>query len=53
MTKTEQESFRPRLLALREECGAAIDLERLKALPYTPHCITCARALQERGGGPV
>jgi RNA polymerase-binding transcription factor DksA len=35
-----------------EECGRDIDKERLRALPFTPHCIDCARRLQgeiERG----
>jgi RNA polymerase-binding protein DksA len=27
-----------------QECGKDIAEERLKALPYTPHCVTCARA---------
>jgi RNA polymerase-binding protein DksA len=31
-----------------EECGRPIAPERLQALPYTPHCIDCARALQGR-----
>jgi RNA polymerase-binding transcription factor DksA len=29
-----------------EECGREIDRERLNTLPYTPHCIDCARRLQ-------
>jgi DnaK suppressor protein len=31
-------------------CGRAIAAERLAALPYTPHCVACARRLQEAGG---
>ena len=27
-----------------ESCGAAISEERLKAIPYTPHCLRCAEA---------
>jgi RNA polymerase-binding transcription factor DksA len=35
------------------ECGSEITPERLEALPYTPHCIGCARKLQGQvGGGP-
>lgn len=34
-----------------EECGRPIGPERLEALPYTPHCIECARALQGQVGG--
>lgn len=26
-----------------EECGEAIPRQRLNALPYTPHCVSCAR----------
>ncbi len=29
-----------------EECGSAISKERLKAIPYTRHCIACARKLE-------
>jgi DnaK suppressor protein len=29
-----------------EECGAAISKPRLQALPYTRHCVSCARKLQ-------
>ena len=29
-----------------EECGAAIPKGRLQALPYTRHCLSCARRLQ-------
>jgi RNA polymerase-binding transcription factor DksA len=29
-----------------EECGAAIPRGRLNALPYTRHCVACARKLQ-------
>lgn len=31
-----------------EECGAAIPKQRLKAIPYTPHCVECARKLEEQ-----
>jgi DnaK suppressor protein len=34
-----------------EECGRIIPRERLKALPFTPHCVPCARKLQQRAGG--
>jgi RNA polymerase-binding transcription factor DksA len=33
-----------------EECGHHIAPERLRALPYTRHCVACARRLQ--GGAP-
>jgi RNA polymerase-binding protein DksA len=26
-----------------DRCGSAISEERLKALPYAPHCVRCAR----------
>src|SRR5262245_17863671 len=29
-----------------EECGVPISKARLQALPYTRHCVTCARKLQ-------
>jgi RNA polymerase-binding transcription factor DksA len=29
-----------------EECGGAIARPRLQALPYTRHCVSCARKLQ-------
>jgi DnaK suppressor protein len=29
-----------------EECGAPIPQERLDAIPYTPHCMPCATALE-------
>jgi DnaK suppressor protein len=29
-----------------EECGAAVGKARLQALPYTRHCVSCARKLQ-------
>ena len=32
-----------------QECGELIGKPRLQALPFTPHCIECARKLQ--GGG--
>ena len=32
-----------------DECGEAIARPRLQALPYTPHCIQCARNLETRG----
>jgi RNA polymerase-binding protein DksA len=28
-------------------CGRPISRERLHALPYTPHCVDCARRLEE------
>lgn len=31
-----------------EECQADIPSERLKALPYTPYCVACARKLEKR-----
>src|SRR6059058_306371 len=31
-----------------QECGAPIAKPRLQALPYTPHCIECARKLESR-----
>ena len=32
-----------------EECHQAIPVARLRALPYTRHCVECARKLQEGG----
>jgi RNA polymerase-binding protein DksA len=32
-----------------EECGEPISKPRLQALPYTRHCIQCARDLENRG----
>ena len=31
-----------------QECGGPIAKPRLQALPYTPHCIECARRLEGR-----
>jgi len=33
---------------LCEECEASIPKARLQALPYTRHCVACARKLQQR-----
>ena len=30
-----------------EECGSPIPKARLQALPYTRHCVTCARKVQQ------
>jgi DnaK suppressor protein len=30
-----------------ESCGAVISEERLKAIPYTPHCMRCAGRTEE------
>jgi RNA polymerase-binding protein DksA len=30
-----------------EECGAPIPKARLQALPYTRHCVNCARKVQQ------
>lgn len=32
-----------------EECGEPIGKLRLQAIPYTPHCIECARKLEAAG----
>jgi DnaK suppressor protein len=32
-----------------QECGEPISRPRLQALPYTRHCIQCARELESRG----
>jgi DnaK suppressor protein len=32
-----------------EECNELIAKPRLQALPYTRHCINCARAMESRG----
>lgn len=32
-----------------QECGEPIAKPRLQALPYTPHCIQCAREMESRG----
>lgn len=29
-----------------EECGSVIPKQRLKAIPYTPYCVECARKLE-------
>ena len=29
-----------------EECGAPVPKQRLRAIPYTPHCVQCARKLE-------
>jgi len=29
-----------------QECGKKIPEKRLRALPYTPHCVSCAQMLQ-------
>jgi RNA polymerase-binding transcription factor DksA len=34
-----------------EQCAAAIPPERLEAVPYTRHCIRCARTLERDGLG--
>jgi DnaK suppressor protein len=44
LTRIEQGSF-----GRCEECGEAIAKPRLQALPYTRHCIQCARVLESRG----
>lgn len=31
-----------------EECQAEIPKERLKYVPYAPHCVVCARKLEKR-----
>jgi RNA polymerase-binding protein DksA len=31
------------------ECRGTIGAERLRTLPYTPHCVACARRLQAAG----
>jgi DnaK suppressor protein len=31
-----------------EECGAAVPRERLDELPYTRHCVACARKLDRK-----
>ncbi len=35
-----------------EECEEWIDPERLRAIPYTPHCIDCAKKVEEQESGP-
>jgi RNA polymerase-binding transcription factor DksA len=35
-----------------EACGRAITQERLKAIPYTPHCLSCAQQLEESMAAP-
>lgn len=30
------------------ECGKRVPKARLKAIPYTPHCVKCASQIQER-----
>lgn len=29
-----------------QECGKEIPAKRLRAVPYTPHCVSCAREIQ-------
>jgi len=41
LTRIEQGTF-----GRCQECGQEIGTERLQALPYTPHCIDCARKVQ-------
>ncbi|HWE35305.1 MAG TPA: TraR/DksA family transcriptional regulator [Isosphaeraceae bacterium] len=36
-----------------EECGGMIAKQRLQAIPYTRHCIDCARKVEERGARPA
>ena len=36
-----------------QECGGEIPAARLDALPYTPHCVDCARKLQAESGPPA
>ncbi len=36
---------------LCEECGAAINLERLKILPFTTHCVQCQERREKMGQG--
>ena len=31
-----------------ERCGGDIGSERIEAIPYTPHCVECARELERR-----
>jgi len=33
-----------------QECGKEIPVERLDAIPYTPHCVRCAAELQAEQG---
>ena len=33
-----------------QECGRPIATERLQEIPYTPHCVECARKAQSAGG---
>jgi RNA polymerase-binding transcription factor DksA len=32
-----------------QRCGAAIDPQRLRAIPYAPHCVRCAGELENEG----
>jgi DnaK suppressor protein len=34
-----------------EECGAAINLERLKVLPFTTYCVRCQEQREQMGYG--
>ncbi len=34
-----------------EECGAAINLERLKVLPFTTYCVQCQERREKMGQG--
>jgi|SRR5438132_11436922 len=34
-----------------QECGKPIAVERLQAIPYTPHCVDCARTLEAETAG--
>ena len=42
------ERLRQGTFGLCEECRAHIPRPRLQALPYTRHCVACARKLQQR-----
>jgi RNA polymerase-binding transcription factor DksA len=33
-----------------QECGQEISRERLEAVPWTRHCVSCARQVQGEGG---
>jgi DnaK suppressor protein len=35
-----------------ESCGEPIDLERLRLVPFTPHCVQCQREQEEQEGPP-
>jgi len=47
------ERIRAGTYGICQQCGDAIDPQRLHAIPYASHCINCARVLQDETEKPV